>query len=217
MTAGEVMNRAASLLNDTPKTQFTYAAQIPYLNTAIDELQEEMELMGLSTTRGYSTGYAIGAGAGAIVAPLPTNLVEFQNLYEKSSGAPSTDYLEMTKVEFLPDLTATNSLRYWTYQEGQIRFVPANSARDVKIEYIGAIQALVVANTDLITILNSRSYLAFRTAGLVARFVGENPTRADQLDSMALQARDKLLGIGVKANQSMPVRRAPFMASYKLR
>lgn len=217
MTAGEVMDRAAALLNDPAKTQFTYAVMIPYLNVAIDELQEEMELAGLSTTRGYATGYAINAGAVAITTPLPTNMVEFQNLYEKPSGAPSSDYSEIMKVEWLPDVPVGNALNYWTYQEGQVRFTPANSNRDVKIEYIGAIQALIAAAGDLITILNSRSFLAYRTAALIARFVGENPSRADQLDAMAIPARDKVIGVGVKANQGMPVRRAPFMAAYKNR
>ena len=44
LTAAQVMDASASMLNDTAKTSYTYVAQIPYLNMALRELQEFFEL-----------------------------------------------------------------------------------------------------------------------------------------------------------------------------
>lgn len=217
MTAGEVMNRAAALLNDPGKSLYTFAVQIPHLNVAIDELQEEMELAGLPATRKSSAVYVVGAGAIALPTALPTDLVELQELFERPQGGISSDWFPMDKTFTLPDIPPTASLIYWTLDNNTVKFIGASGARDVRVNYIAKIQATIVVDTDLITILNSMSYLAYRTAGLIARFVGENPSRADALDTMAIPARDKIIGIGVKANQGMPVRRAPFMANYKAR
>jgi hypothetical protein len=66
-------------------------------------------------------------------------------------------------------------------------------------------------------VYNAISPLAFKTASLCARFIGENPTRADSLQIEANTAYEYFLAILIKENQVNSSRRRPFMASYKIR
>jgi hypothetical protein len=50
LTSGTVMNQAAALLNDPSRTVYTYPVQIPYLNQALQELQELFELNNIPVT-----------------------------------------------------------------------------------------------------------------------------------------------------------------------
>lgn len=67
LLAGTVMDKAASLMNDSARTVYTYAAQVPYLNIALQELQEEFELNGISVTENVSAVINMPAGSTTIV------------------------------------------------------------------------------------------------------------------------------------------------------
>ena len=220
MLAGEPMDRSAILLNDKNKTKYTYAVQVPYLNQALDELMESMEENNISVTNERSAIFVISAGVLTIPeapAVLPTDLIEIQEIKERESGGLDTDWIPVTKVDYLPILTQATALRYWSWLKGGIKTIGATGIRDVRIDYIAKLQVDVVDENSSITILNSKSFLTYRTAGLCARFIGENPTRADSLDTFAGAAIERILGIDVKANQGMPAKRKPFMFAYKRR
>jgi hypothetical protein len=221
MTAADVMDRAASLLNDTAKTEFTYTAQIPYLNAAMDELQETFEQNNIAATNKVSAVLAIVAGVVTVdlstTPALPSDLIEIQQLSERPTGT-TNDFVPMTRTEFLP-LTSvlTNQLIYWAWIEEKIKFIGANADVDVKIEYIKSLFTAITTSTTAITLINSKSFLAYRTAGLCAEFIGENPTRAGELNAFASLALDRTLGINVKGGQGIGARRRPFNASYRAR
>lgn len=229
LTAGNVMDKAASLMNDTARTVYTYTAQIPYLNMALSELEEYFQLSNIPVTNKTSASITVTAGTKLIrpvdgvgngAAPnYPTDLVEIQGIYERLAG--TTDpYIPLTKREFLPhtiDDLPTEALQYWTWENQQIVFVGATTDRDVKLDYIATLFPEVTAASDSIGVINAKSFLQYRTAGLCTRFIGENPTRAEELDTFAALALDRVTGIGAKARQSITTRRKPFMAAYKRR
>lgn len=230
LTAGQVMDKAAALMNDVNKTSYTYVAMIPYLQMAVDEFQEALELNNIPTTNESAAVITItigtklitpadGFGSGA-VPHYPTDLVEIQNLYERLAG--STDpFVPMTQREFLPhalDDLPTEALQYWVWEGQQIRFIGATTDREVKMDYIKAILPTnIVDETTLIGVINAQSFLYYRTAALCSQFIGANETRADQLDQYALMAIDRFIGLSVKGKQSIATRRRPFMSAYKRR
>ena len=57
----------------------------------------------------------------------------------------------------------------------------------------------------------------YRTAALCSSFIGENQSRADQLNIAASLAIDRMIEVNVKGGQGIVVRRRPFMAAYKSR
>jgi|SRR5882724_6413180 len=208
MLASDVLDRAAALLNDTAKSTFTYTAMIPFLNIAIDDLQEILELNNVPITNILSSIYPIAIGETTIVT-LPSNLIEIRNVYERATGTID-EFMLMTRIEFLPKITTpVNSLIYWSWIGQAIQFLPANSAIDVKLEYLGSILSTITSASQSINIINSKSYLSYRTAALGANFIGENKTRSDELNGEALNASDKMLGIMVKSAQTLSARHRP--------
>ena len=221
MTAGNVMDSAGALLNDVALSVFTYAAQIPYLNIALNELAEELEAHNVESTNQTSTSIVVTAGVtgiGGVGQPaLPTGLVQIQKLWERTNGT-TVPYQPMVKKEFLPSFQdQTTSLIYWIYQDQLIKFIGATSDRQVRIDYIRKIITDITAAANTIGIINARTFLTYRTAALCSQFIGENKERADELNSFAGSAIDRLLSTEIKAKQSISTRRKPFMAAYKLR
>lgn len=230
LTAARVMDRSAALMNDALKTVYTYAAQMPYLNMALKELQEHFQLNNIPVTDQTSAGIVVTAGIKSIgpfdgtgstgVGPYyPGDLVEIQEVWERLNG--STDpFLPLTKKEYLPhaiDDILTNSLQYWAWKDQRIVFIGATTDREVKLDYIKTLFPEVTNQAAELGVINAESFLFYRTAALATQFIGENKTRSDELNNFAVLALDRVTGIGTKAKQSMYTRRKPFMAAYKRR
>lgn len=229
LLATTVMDSAAALLNDQAKQQYTYAVQIPYLNMALNELKELFELNNVPVTDTVTSSpidvpagnTSIGFGTGVSGTDLPTDFIEPKVVWERQSGVDP--YVPMTKVDFLPrwqEGVEINQFVWFTWQSQEIRFLPANQDNQIKMDYIRNLFARVTDSnytTYDVAVINAESFLNYRTAGLCARFIGENPTRATDLDSDALLALDRALGIGTKGRQAITIRHRPFRASYKNR
>jgi hypothetical protein len=224
-TPAEIMDMSASLMNDTAQTTYTDEAQLPYLNMALNELQELFELNNIPVTNEESAQITLAAGITVVsftsTPALPANLVEIQRLWERFSGV--IPYIPMTRKEFIPksqeDQQITQFL-IWAWIDQEIRLIAATAAIDIKIDYIKSIFATPIViggiNTNLTTI-NIKQFLGFRTAALCSLFIGENEVRADTLDARAERALDRTLGIPIKGRQAITTRRQPFMARWKRR
>jgi hypothetical protein len=228
-TAADVMDKAAALMNDAAKTSYTYAAMQPYLNMALDELQESFQLNNIPIYNATSAAIVVPIGTVAINAVdgpgvgsaplLPSDIVEIQGLYERLSGSQDP-YIPMVQREFLPhalDNLPTEALQYWVYQGQRILFIGALTIRDVKIDYLKAIVTTDATSATVIGVIDAKSFLYYRTAALCTQFIGENATRAEALNSNAIMSLDRVTGIGVKGKQSIQTRRRPFMSAYKRR
>jgi len=222
MTAKEVMDSSAALLNDKNLTIFTYASQIPFLNIALDDLQEVLQANNVAITNQTNTSVVVTAGVltiggGGGDPALPNGLIEIQRLWERLNGS-SDDYIPMVRKEFLPlSVTQTTSLIYWAWMDQVIKFIGATSDRQIRIDYIGNVIPKIADENDNIDILGSLSFLTYRTASLCAQYVGENEKRAGLLNAEANSSIDKLLSINTKSRQAITTRRRPFMAGYKSR
>ena len=220
--ASDVMDSSAALLNDNAKRRFTYAVQIPYLNMALDELREVLQLNNAPLTNKTDESIIILAGVthvggGGSNPSLPTDLIEIQDIYERQN-AVTEDWQPMTRVDFLPQFVRQiESLTYWTWQGQQIHFIGATTDRQLQINYISDGVPTVHAQTTQIAVINAKTFLFYRTAALLAQFVGENKERSDDLNGMSILAMDRLTGINAKGRQAIFTRRRPFQASHKVR
>jgi len=228
ITSGQVMDMSASLLNDTARTVYTYTAQVPYLNMAYRELGELLELNNVPVTNSTSAVIPIianGDNIGGDDTPdaahpaLPTGLVEIQQLWQRPTGT-SVPFIPITRYDFLPHFwngVENTVIVAWSWEEQIINFVPSVTPTDVKMDYIKTAITTITDEEDDILIINAFNYLGFKTAALCARYIGENPTRADTLDGEAGLSFDRLLGTSTKGRQAITTRRRPFMAAYKTR
>lgn len=228
LTVDTVLTASAALLNDSAKSTYTNAAQLPYLNIALQELQELFELNDIPVTSTSSAEIDVDAGVESIgfspampivgVSYLPDDLIEPQMVWERTLDTPP--WIPMNKVDILPfilDGSTISQLIYFVWESNELRFIAADGDNQIKINYIRRLFVPVTDEDDLIAVINAASFLEYRTAGLCARFIGENPTRGDSLDNDAGLALDRALGISTKGRQAIMTRRRPFRASYRRR
>lgn len=224
-TAGTIMDISAVLLNDPEKSIFNYAAQIPFLTVAVQELQEHFEQNNLPITNETSAVIEVDAGTEVIgfsdytPAPnLPDDLIDIRKLWY--SQRDQNLWLPMTKREYLPhylETTEVAALTYYTWNNQEIKFFASTLDNDVKIDYLKPIFPAIVDENTILNLINGKTFLEYRTAALCARFIGENVTRASELDGFAVFGSDRATSIANKGKQSIPVRRRPFRASWRRR
>ncbi len=225
------MDISASLLNDTAKQVYTYTAQSPYLKLAMDELRELFELNSVPVTQKVTSPIiTVAAGVTAIqynalgtpsFPKLPDDFVEPAQLWERPTGIDP--YVPMTKRDYLPHYlegVQTNQFIYFSWNGQQIEVLPAVQSNDIKMDYIKQLfpdaGATVDQNTQ-INVVNAKTFLEFRVAGLCAEFIERNITSANSLNAQGILALDRVTGISAKGKQSIFTRRRPFRAGYKRR
>lgn len=224
LTAAQVMDKSAVLMNDAAKTTYTYAAQLPYLQMALQELQEHFELNNLPVTQVMSVVIPVDAGDisigynGAGLKTLPNDMVEPVKLWERTRNI--NPFVPMNKISFLPhnqEGVLTSQLGNYIWESQTIKFLPSLQNNDIKIDYIREIFQNLVDENSLINIVNARTFLEYRTAALVAEFIERNKPSADALNTYAVFGIDRTTGISVKGKQNIMTRRRPFRARYKRR
>lgn len=227
-TPAEIINMTASLQNDTNQTIYTDAACLPYLNMALDELQEIFEMNNIPVTNEVSVVMTVPAGTTEIAfvgtTPLlPQNLIEIRKIWESASGI--NEYVGMSKVEYLPQYlegVTYTSFMFWAWIDNAIHLLEATGDIDLKLDYIKSIFSTPILISQIdddlgIKFKNVKSYLGYKTAALCSMYIGENETRATALNMQAEDALFRSLDISLKGKQSMMVRRRPFRAAYKSR
>lgn len=216
MFASEVMDEAAALLNDQAKANFTYVNMLPFVRKASNELTNKLARNGISVLKQESAVSTLASGVSTF--PIPADMFLPLIMLETDSSGINL-YSQMDERWPLPEEPAGSELNYWSYYDLQLKVGPANgvgatTARKVKLEYTRTLTSLTASGT-VVEISQAITFLAERTAALVARFVGEDPIKGDYFDRMALgPAMDgeggslgELITIYVRNNQSLGTRR----------
>lgn len=222
-TPASIMARAAALMNDSVRSVYTDEVCLPYLNMALDELQEYYELNNVPITNQSSAIINVPKGTSVIgfntVPALPANLIEIQSLYESEEGQDG--WAQMTPKNFIHSTQdQITSFIVYSWNNGKLNLIAANRDNDLRIDYIGSVfpTDLAIGQISIdYPIPNIKSYLAYKTAALCARYIGENSSRSDELNLLAQLALDRALGISTKSRQSILTRRRPFRAAFKSR
>jgi len=218
------MDRVAALMNDPAKTDYTYAAQLIYLNMAIDQLVENMNDNHSPISNSTSGSIRVPIGVNRLSytieeAPIyPPDLVEVQGISERLYG--STDPLvPMTKREFIGFEPAQDALLYWAWEELRIKFNNngARTEREIVLQYVRTNLLHADDENSIIHLSTSISYLSFKTASLCARFIGENEQRAAILEQEADEALERMESIQNKGKHHIVTRHRPFRAGWKMR
>lgn len=228
MTPAEIVDSVAALQNDVSKSEYNYDAVYPYLNMALLDLQRIFQLNNIPVTdETTSPAIPINAGVNLVswdtIPALPIDLISIRQLWESPRNL--NQWTPVTRKDFIPhyleDNTLISQFLLWSNKDGVINVIPANVDNDLKIDYIKKLfPKLTTNNSDFlfsVQIEPAESYLNFRTAAICSMFIGENETRASALQDQAEIALLETMGISIKGQQTMPVRRRPYRASYKAR
>ena len=219
--AGDIFTNTRALLNDALADVYTDDVLLPYLRMAIVDLRLECEDNNIPYTNTTSSAITIPAGTTGIGGPdqpaLPSDLIEIVEMYERISGT-SNDYMLMGRRRFEPKTEyQTTFLQVFTWQNQRVHFIGATTDIEVKIDYISQNIGDVTDKNTLILIYNSCAFLWFRTAAFAAFYIMENKTRSDECNAEAARCIETMEAIAQKSEQGMPVRRRPFMQSYRRR
>lgn len=210
-TAGTVMTRAAAHLNDANQLVYTSGVLLPFLNMALDELEEELAVFELSPL--IEDSITIDVDIDDEVLPqMPVDFVEAITLLERPRD--STDrWVEVKEAKDIDENLGVNkvdTIIQWTARNVSIEINPPQTDREVLLKYIRGLVAASSAGTA-VDIELSRRLLALLTARNAARDLGNSPGKADTYEKDISRARDRLTRRLQKNNQSvMGVRRLPY-------
>jgi len=218
------MDGSAALLNDTAKTVFTYAAQLPYFKIAYDDLRLELQDNNIPISSKRSTVLKLIAGAHIIsyatIPALPVDFVEIIAVWAKNTGTDGFHFLER-KSYLAPVSDVQTQIYEYSYREQTITIPNTNQAMDIQLDYIGdpfgadspEQTTNSVTEISIGRVFNALNFLKYRNAALCSEFIGENKERADSLNMNALRTLEILLNISIKGSQNISTRRKKFRGS----
>jgi len=206
-TAAEPLTEAKLLLNDPSGNIFPDEKLIPLMQKSYRELQTKMMLNGLPVLKEASIAIPVSQGTTFLGdgSGLPTDFIYPIELHERPSGSGDL-FTPMDERAWEPDTKPAEALQVWVYREEQVKFLGATTNREVRIRYMKGLTR-IVDGTSPIGIIQSVGFLASRTAAIAALLLGANPSRAQALDVDAQVNLADVLGILVKQQQGMGIRR----------
>lgn len=206
--ASAVLSGIKPLLNDPQGIMYPDGALIPLLNKAYRELQTRLGRAGMGSVKEVAERIPVDAGVFSLSdgAGLPSGLLFPIELREGPRGGRVEEFTLMEEKTWEPTFSQTQDLRVWSWREDEIKFVGATTARDVYIKFKKGLPPITAINSP-IQILDSELFLESRTAAIASAVLGENYSRAQNLNNDAEQWYDVLVGGLVKRGQRYPVRR----------
>jgi hypothetical protein len=141
----EIISVVSVLMNDAAQTQYNNTTCLPFLNLALNNLQELYELNGLGVTDKTSAAIIVPSGPAGItkigfdtVPALPSDLIEIQELWE--TPVNQNQWIPLVKKDFIPhyleDNTQTTQFFIWAWENDHIVLVTANAINQLKIDYV---------------------------------------------------------------------------------
>jgi len=212
-TVQAVLDDVWFLLNDVDGTHpvFSQTKMLVAMNRAYRDLQRRCHLENIQVLSEVSAVETVTAGTTSKTgADIAADFI--MPIWLGERAASSSDlFAPMVERDWEPEAEQGETLRWWTWREEELKFLGATTDREVKVRYVKGLTAFTAgALNSAVGISESQDYLSARAASLVAGVIGENWTRAAELDKMAEMALEDFLSINAKKRQNIPVRRLGF-------
>lgn len=207
-TAGSVTLRAAQHLNDSSQLVYTSTILLPFVNMALEELEEELDVYDVNPLRNESIVIDVAQGD-TVLTQMPTDYVEAVALFERADGS-SDNWVEVKETDWVDvNLDESTTILNWAPRGGQIRITPPTQAREVMLKYLKGLTEATAVGTTL-DIGGSLRFLGLATARAAARDLGNSVTKAASYDKDIAKAKDMLVRRLSNEGQGIGVRRRPF-------
>lgn len=204
MTADDIMADAAVLLNDREQVQWSDTDLLPFLQKAYREFSLRARELGIQSIMEVSAKVDIPTSKTSITTTDILDLSYPIKLAERADGSADL-YYPMTELTWDPQIEKAESLDYWVWREDEIKLVGATTAREVLVYYKKNVTEISTGITP-IYILDSRLFLAARTAALAAALAGGNMERAQILNDDAEESIQSYFNSQIKSKQGNVVR-----------
>lgn len=225
LTAAQVMDMSAARLNDVNKTTYSYTVQIPFLNAALLELQEIYEANNVPVTDDTSAVIFVPSAASGVVEIgysgtagriLPSDLIEIKVAWQSPRNL--NQFTRFSPVDYLPQydlLAQISTFTCYQWADQKMKLLAANADNDIKLDYTKSLFTTITLSSQQLSITNGISYLANRTASLIAKDIEQDDEHSAALLIDANNGLDRSLTITTKGRQKIQTRRLPFRAGYK--
>lgn len=210
--AGEVLVAARTHLNDDEGIIWPDQKLFPKLREAHRMLQLALVQNGVPIITEISLIMSVPAGTQDLSTCInyPQNLVWPIWLKERMPGQTWQDFVDMTEVDYLPNINPSTELVWWTWNQQTIRFLGAIQDREVHLRYRGGL-FIPAEVTDTIGPFWGELYLSFKTAALAVGSVFPlNMDRLNMLEGQAARNLDDLLVTAALESQNLPAKRRPY-------
>lgn len=205
--AQDILDEARNVyLNDPNAGRYTNAILLPYLRTANNSMETELEENDCQCKNQESAVIPVLANETEL-RPLPADYVWPISLMERALG--SSDRFEpMVQAPWTPNTVVADRLKSWISRLDRIYFLGANQDREVKLFYQRLFSPVNAANDSVYGY--GRQFLSAAVAALAHEFISQNETLAGRCREVADGNLAQIVNIQTKKRQAMPVRRIPY-------
>lgn len=214
-TAGQAMNSARALLNDTGASIWTNTVLLPLLQEAHRELRAKVILNGIPVINEVTGVLNVPAGTTDLstVSGYPTDMIVPIWLKEREGSTQNADFIDMTQVDFIPNMNQDIWLYWWCWRHEKILLLGSIVDEQVQLRYRRQIPTPAVAGDEL-GWLQAENYVSYRTASLACMSIGE-VEKADLLQKQSDANMDIVIRLNVKQIQGLPAKRRAYHRRYR--
>lgn len=217
--AGEVLLAARTHLNDDEGIIWPDQKLFPKLREAHRTMQLALVMNGVPVVSEISSVLQVPSCTTDLstVQNYPTNIVFPTWMKERMPGQRDQDFVDMTEVDYLPQMNPSTELIWWCWSKQTITFIGCLQNREVLLRYRGGLKVPQEA-TDPIGPFWGELYLSYKTAALAVGSVtiSGNPmtqrdmNRLQYLEMQAAANLDNLLSAAAQEAQNLPTKRRPY-------
>lgn len=207
-TAQAAIKSARIYLNDINGLTWSESILMPLLQEAFGEMMQELDVNQLGVLKYQTPVITVIAGQLNLGTNQPTNILEPISMQERTPGDTADSFVDMYKVNFLPEETVSQYLTWWCWNAELITFLGSDQNREVILRYKGFLTTPVLL-TDPIGVIFGERFLGPRIAALAYDSIGKDSAKLSDIASKNLYT---LVQRAVLYDQS-PVRRKGYRSS----
>lgn len=210
--AGEVLAAARTHLNDDEGIIWPDQKLFPKLRVAHRLMQLALVQNGVPIVSEVSTVIQVDPMTTDLSTcdDYPNNLLFPVWLKERMLGQRNQDFVDMTRVDYLPNLDPSTELIWWSWNQQTVGFLGCTQTREVMLRYRGGL-SIPQEVTDTIGPFWGELYLGFKIAALaVGSIIPLNSDRLNYLEGQAASSLNDLLITASLEAQDLPAKRRPY-------
>lgn len=214
-TLQDILTTVPALLDDAGRSVFTGDFILPYVNVAQRSILTKMRSAGVSEVRVRSSVIIVPALTATLThsttPALPADLVWPDEIWEAKRGGNNEDFYRIVGPITLPNQARSNTLGYWDWFKDELRFIGANEARDIKIDYWSTLSdfSTPVDPTDTVLLQDAINIISLLVCKGIAVSRGQYQA-AQAFETQAVDELESVINAQLKMQQQQPDRRQPY-------
>lgn len=217
----DAYSRARMLLNDEEGNNWPDYKLTTKAVLAFEELEAELIIAGIPVVHSVSTVITVPAMTTddsnldlSTVTGYPIDLLLPMWMKERQLGDTNSDFVDMTEVDFIPNIDIDIYLHYWCWIQNTIMLRGCLNSVQVQLRYKRYLP-IPAANTDSLIVPLSQLFIAYRIAALAAQSVNDM-TRFQSYTATADKNLSRILDMNILELQDLPAKRIGYHRSINL-